>query len=135
MGVRHDAKNTRRGRSPSPWLAITARAIRVLMSGERRREQVTSRSEQTPRGLALGDGIASEPPVSPIPVSLALRRSASGRAAMHPATALPRDLGRRAGSGPSAALAAHGVVPHFLLPPGWFTAPTMAWPPSLTFTC
>jgi hypothetical protein len=33
--------------------------------------------------------------------------------------------GKYTGSGSSAALVAHGVF-HFLLPPGWFKAPTMA---------
>jgi hypothetical protein len=107
------------------------------MSRERR-ERIASRMEQAPRGLALGDGLACEAPVSPISIPLALGRAASGRAAMHSATALSRDLwgsAWRARSGSSAALVAQGVVSHFSLPPGWFRAPTMAWPPSLTFTC
>ena len=107
------------------------------MSGKRR-ERIASRMEQAPRRSALGDGLACESPVSPISIPLALGRAASGRAAVHPATALSSDLGRaawRACSGSSAAFVAHGVVSHFSLPPGWFTAPTMAWPPSFTFTC
>jgi hypothetical protein len=108
------------------------------MAGLASRERIASRSEQAPRGLALGDGLACETPMSPVPIPLALGRAASGRAAVHPATAFSCDLGRsawRARSGSGAALVTHGVVSHFLLPPGWLTAPTMAWPPSLTFTC
>jgi hypothetical protein len=107
------------------------------MSRERR-ERVTSRSEQAPRRSTLGDGLACESPVSPISIPLALGRAASGRAAVHPASALSSDLGRAAwgaGSGSGAAFVVHGVVSHFSLPPGWLTAPTMACPPSLTFTC
>ena len=107
------------------------------MSGKRR-ERIASRMEQAPRRLALGDRLARESPMSPVPIPLGLWRAASGRAAVHPATALSSDLGRaawRAGSGSGAAFASHGVVSHFSLPPGWFTAPTMAWPPSFTFTC
>ena len=107
------------------------------MSGKRR-ERIASRMEQAPRGLALGDGLACETPMSPIPIPLALGRAAAGRAAVHPATALSSDLGRaawRTRSGSSTTAVAHGVVSHFSLPPGWFTAPTMACPPSLTFTC
>jgi hypothetical protein len=108
------------------------------MAGLASRERIASRPEQHPRGLALGDGLARESPVSPIPIPFALGRATSGRAAVHPATALSSDLGRaawRAGSASGAAFAAHGVVSHFSLPPGWLTAPTMAWPPSLTLTC
>jgi hypothetical protein len=100
------------------------------MSGKRR-ERIASRMEQAPRRLALGDRLARESPMSPVPIPLALWRAASGRAAADSATALSSDLGRaawRAGSGPGAAFALHGVVSHFSLPPGWFTAPTMAWP-------
>jgi hypothetical protein len=107
------------------------------MSGKRR-ERIASRMEQAPRRSALGDGLACETPMSPVPIPLALGRAASGRAAVHSATALSSDLARaawRAGSGSGAAFASHGVVSHFSLPPGWFTAPTMAWPPSFTFTC
>jgi hypothetical protein len=99
--------------------------LRVGMSGNHR-EHVMSRSEQAPRALALGDGLACESPVSPIPIALALGRAAAGRAAMHPATPFSSDHGRAAwpaGSGSGAAFAAHGVVSHFSLPPGWFTAP------------
>jgi hypothetical protein len=109
----------------------------VGMSGKRR-ERIASRMEQAPRRSALGDGLACESPVSPISIPLALGRAASGGAAVHPATALSSDLGRAARcarSGSGAAFSAHGVVSHFSLPPGWFTAPTMACPPSLTFTC
>jgi hypothetical protein len=94
--------------------------------------------EQVPRRSALGDGLACESPMSPIPVPLGLGRSAACRAAMNSATAFSCYLGRSAGStgtGSRTALVAHRVVSHFSPPPGWFTAPTMAWPPSLTFTC
>ena len=85
------------------------------------RERIASRPEQLPRGLALGDGLARESPVSPISIPLANGRAASGRAAMHSATGLSSDLARaawRARSGSGAALVTHGVVSHFSLPPG-----------------
>ena len=90
------------------------------MSGKRR-EHVMSRSEQASRGLALCDGLAREPPMSPIPIPLALGCAAAGRAAMHPATGLAGDLERtagRTGTGSRAAVSAHGVVFHFPPPPG-----------------
>jgi hypothetical protein len=91
------------------------------MAGLASRERIASRSEQAPRGLALGDGLACESPMPPIPIPLALRRSAARRAAMHSATGLSSDLARaawRARSGSGAALVTHGVVSHFSLPPG-----------------
>ena len=90
------------------------------MSGKRR-ERIASRMEQAPRRSALGYGLACEPPMSPIPIPLDLGCAAASRAAMHPATAFSRHLGRsawRAGSCQSTALVAHGVVSHFSLPPG-----------------
>jgi hypothetical protein len=119
-------------------LAIGGLVSMCLGMSGKRRERIASRMEQAPRRSALGNGLARESPMSPVPIPLSLGRAASGGAAMHSATALSSDLGRaawRACSGSSAALVAHGVVFHFSLPPGWFTAPTMAWPPSFTFTC
>ena len=85
------------------------------MSGKRR-EHVMSRSEQASRGLALCDGLAREPPMSPIPIPLALGAPLPSAPAVHPATGLAGDLERtagRTGTGSRAALNAHGVVFHF----------------------
>jgi hypothetical protein len=100
-------------------MAARPSSINLGMSGNHR-ERVMSRPEQPPRGLALGDGLARESPVSPIPIPFALGRVASGRAAVHPATALSSDLGRaawRAGSASGAAFAAHGLSLIFRYPP------------------
>ena len=62
----------------------------------KRRERITSRSKQVPCCHPLGDGLACESPVSPVPIPLALGRAAARRATMHPATAFSSDLGRSA---------------------------------------
>jgi hypothetical protein len=102
------------------------------------RQQIAAILDQCRETPSFIDRLRSEASVTIFPVALPFRRTTAGRAAMHSATALAGDLwgsAWRACSGSSAALVAHGVVFHFSLPPGWFTAPTMAWPPSFTFTC
>jgi hypothetical protein len=49
------------------------------MSGKRR-ERIASRTEQAPRGLALGDGLACETPVFPISIPFLLGRATASRA-------------------------------------------------------
>ena len=66
-----------------------ATAVSILMSATikprstlrpcKRRECVTSRSEQVPCCHPLGDGLACELPVSPVPIPLALGRAAGRR--------------------------------------------------------
>jgi hypothetical protein len=65
------------------------------MSGEGR-EHVTGGSKHASRRLPLGDGLACEPPMSPVPIPLAFGRAAPARAAVHPATGLAGDLWRAA---------------------------------------
>jgi hypothetical protein len=67
--------------------AFAAALTRDLMTASAH-QYIASRMEQAPRRSALGDGLARESPVSPVPISLTLRR------AVHSAT-VGRNTSRR----------------------------------------